>query len=144
MALLGHEGGAEFPYPRDDVFDALLEAIPTVPGMKLVTADKPNGTVSAKSGVSIVSWGESITMSVAEVSSAFTRVDIVSRPKTGLFLGGDFDLGKNRRNVERVLGAVSLVLDRDPGVRQVSLWAETSTAAERIEKLKELGDRRPI
>jgi len=141
MALLGHEGGVEFPYPRDDVFDALLEAIPTVSGMKVRTADKLSGTVSARARVSLASWGENITMSVVAISSMLTRIDIVSRPKTGLFLGGAFDLGKNVRNVDRVLEAVALVLDRDAGARHVSLWAEDSTAAERIEKLKELGDK---
>ena len=141
MAFLGHEGGAEFPYPRDDVFDALLEAIPTVSGMKVQTADKLSGTVSAKARLSLASWGENVTMSVVAVSSILTRVDVVSRPKTGLFLGGAFDLGKNVRNVERVLEEVALVLCRDAGSRQVSLWAEHSTAAERIEKLKELGDK---
>jgi hypothetical protein len=144
MALLGHEGGAEFPHPHDDVFDALLEAIPTIPGMKVQTADKHGGTISVKAGMSIVSWGESITIAVAEVSSAVTRVDVVSRPKTGLFLGGAFDLGKNTRNVERILEAVSQVLARDPGFRQASLWAETSTAAERIQALKDLGDKGPV
>lgn len=144
MAFLGYESGADVPYPEDDVFDALLEAILTISGMKVQTVDKSGGTVSVRAGVSIASWGENITISVAAISSAVTRVDVVSRPKTGMFLGGAFDLGKNRKNVERVLEAVSLVLDRDPGVRPVSLWAEASTAAERIEKLKELGDKRPI
>jgi hypothetical protein len=141
MALTGHEDGAEFPYPRDAVFDALLEAIPTVSGMKVRTADRLSGAISAKARVSLASWGENVTMSVVAISPILTRVDVASRPKTGLFLGGAFDLGKNVRNVGRVLEAVALVLDRDAGIRQVSLWADGSTAAERIEKLKELGDK---
>lgn len=143
MALLGYESGADVPYPRGDVLDALLEAIPTISGMKVLAVDTSGGTVSAGAGVSIASWGENITISVLAVSSTVTHIHVVSRPKTGMFLGGAFDLGKNRKNVERVLEAVSVVLDRDPGVRQVSLWAESSTAAERIQKLKDLGEKGP-
>lgn len=136
--------GAEFPYPRDDVFDALLEVVSTLSGMKLQTADKLSGMIAASARVSVASWGENLTMSVVERSPVLTRVDVASRPKTGMFLGGAFDLGKNRRNVERVLEAVSLVLGRDSGVAPVALWEGTSTAAERIEKLKDLGNKGPI
>ena len=144
MALLGHVGGAELPYPRDNVFDALLVAVSTLSGIKLQTADKLSGTVVAVARVSVASWGENLTMSVVELSPLLTRVDVASRPKTGMFLGGAFDLGKNRRNVERVLEAVSLVLAKDLGVERVALWEGTATAAERIEKLKDLGNKGPI
>jgi hypothetical protein len=102
MALLDHQGGADFPYARDDVFDALLHVIPVL-GMKVDKHDRAAGIISAKAGVSLRSWGENIPISVTEGSPGFTRVSVTSTPKTGLLAGGAFDLGKNRSNIERIL-----------------------------------------
>jgi hypothetical protein len=141
MAFLDHEGGAEFPYTRDDVFDALLEAIPTISGLKVHTADKLGGRVVAKAGVSLMSWGENIPISVSEISSGRTRVSITSTPKTGVLFGGALDLGKNRKNIERILEVVSQVLGQKPRVQPASPLAGTPAPAERIEKLKDLRDK---
>jgi hypothetical protein len=102
MALLDHQGGTDFPYSRDDVFDGLLKVIPVL-GMKVAKQDRSAGIISAKAGVSLRSWGENIPISVIEGSPGFTRVSIMSTPKTGLLAGGAFDLGKNRSNIERIL-----------------------------------------
>jgi Uncharacterised protein family UPF0547 len=118
VAFLDHEGGAEFPYKRDQVFDALLQAIPTVSGMKVDKHDRSSGIIAAKAGVSLMSWGERIPISVAETAPGRTRVSITSTPKTGVLMGGAFDLGKNRRNIEKVLFATAGVLGRLPKASQ--------------------------
>jgi hypothetical protein len=139
MALLDHQGGADFPYARDDVFDALLKAIPFA-GLKVDKHDRAAGFISAKAGVSLRSWGENIPITLTEASPGFTRVAITSTPKTGLLGGGAFDLGKNRSNIEKILLRTSETLqqpakpisaDRDMG--------ETDPAA-RIAKLQALLD----
>jgi hypothetical protein len=112
MALLDHQGGADFPYPRDQVFDALVKAIPTVKGMKVDKHDRMAGFISAKAGVSLMSWGENVPISLTETSPGQTRVSITSTPKTGLLGGGAFDLGKNRRNIEKILLSVSELLQK--------------------------------
>jgi hypothetical protein len=104
MAFLDHEGGAEFPYTREDVLEALIKAIPTVSGLTVHSADKLSGRVLVKAGVSLMFWGENIPISVVEMSTGRTRVSITSTPKTGVLFGGAFDLGKNRKNIEQVFG----------------------------------------
>ena len=66
---------------------------------------------------------------------------MTSTPKTGILFGGAFDLGKNRRNIERVLGAVSAILSRKPPTAQSSPGADAGSPAERLAKLGDLLDK---
>jgi hypothetical protein len=139
MALLVHQGGADFPYPRDDVFDALLHVIPVV-GMKVDKHDRAAGIISAKAGVSLRSWGENIPISVTEGSAGFTRVSITSTPKTGLLAGGAFDLGKNRANIEKILHLTSVRLQAKatPLASEPKSKEPTSDPAARLGQLQSL------
>ena len=116
MGFLDHDGGAEFPYHKDDVFQALLKAIPTISGMRIDKSDNLSGHILAKAGVSLMSWGENIPISVIETAPGRSRVSVTSTPKTGLLFGGAFDLGKNRRNIENILEATSRILGRQTPV----------------------------
>jgi hypothetical protein len=145
MALVDHEGGAEFPYYQDDVFEALVKAIPTVSGMRLQSSDKISGRVVAKAGMSLASWGENIEIGVSEISPGRTRVSIISAPKTGLALGGAFDFGKNRKNIERILDAVSAILSQKtpippPPPPPPPNTAVVNSPAERLTTLQKLLD----
>jgi hypothetical protein len=137
MALLDHDGGIEFPYHKDDVFDALLRAIPTIKGMQVDKADKLAGHIFAKAGMSLWSWGENIPISVIEVSHGRTRVSITSTPKTGVMFGGAFDMGKNRKNIELIMAETSSILRSKLPV-QASTKHETESVEERILKLNHL------
>lgn len=110
MALLDHNGESEFPISKDKVFDAMCRAIPTIMGMKIDNADKLQGRIVVKAGVSLWSWGENIPIQLIELSENKTRVQITSSPKTGILLGGAFDLGKNRKNIENILSTTSRIL----------------------------------
>src|SRR6266508_1502270 len=134
MALLDHQGGAEFPYARDDVFDALLKVIPTVKGMKVDKHDR-------KAGVSLRSWGENVPISVMEASPGYTRVSVTSTPKTGLLGGGAFDLGKNRSNIEKILlGASALLQQSTPATSQpIESGADPAARIAKLQSLLEAG-----
>jgi len=110
MALLDHQGESEFPFNKEGVFTAMVKAIPTIKGMKINSADKLQGRIVVKAGVSLMSWGENIPIQLSEISKNKTRVKIISSPKTGLLFGGAFDLGKNMRNIEKILSATSDIL----------------------------------
>jgi len=140
MALLDHQGGADFPYARDDVFDALVKAIPTVKGMKVDKHDKSAGFISAKAGVSLRSWGENVPISVMEGSPGYTRVSITSTPKTGLLGGGAFDLGKNRSNIEKILLRTSELLQNSAAAPLSPDTKGHTDPASRIAKLQSLLD----
>jgi len=134
MAFLDHEGAAEFSYARDDVFDAIVEAIPTIRGIRVESTDRLAGRIVAKAGVSLFSWGETIPISVVALPAGGTRVTVVSTPKTGVLFGGAFDMGKNRQNVEGILSAASEMLaSRAPATSRPPKGIE-----ERLAKLKEL------
>ena len=110
MGFLDSKGGAEFPYHKDDVFDAIVRSISTINGLKIDKADKSSGHIFVKAGVSLMSWRENIPMSLAEESFGHTRVSITSTPKTGVIFGGALDFGKKRRNIEHILEATSKIL----------------------------------
>lgn len=110
MAFLDHNGESEFPFSKDQVFEALCMAIPTISGMKIESADKLMGRVMVKSSVSLASWGENIPIQLSSISETLTKIKITSSPKTGIMFGGAFDLGKNRKNIENILLATSRIL----------------------------------
>jgi hypothetical protein len=110
MALLDHNGESEFPISKDKVFDAMCRTIPTIKGMKIDNADKLQGRIMVKAGVTLWSWGENIPIQLLELSENKTRVQITSSPKTGILLGGAFDMGKNRKNIENILSTTSRIL----------------------------------
>ena len=110
MAFLDHNGESEFPFNKDSVFTAMCEAIPHIDGMKIDNADKLSGRILVKAGVSLYSWGENIPIQLTTISENLTKVSITSSPKTGIMFGGAFDMGKNRKNIERILQMTSNVL----------------------------------
>ena len=110
MAFLDHNGESEFPFSKDKVFDAMCLAIPTIKGMKIENADKLQRRILVKAGVSLWSWGENIPIQLSELSDSKTKVQITSSPKTGILLGGAFDMGKNRKKIEQILSSTSRIL----------------------------------
>lgn len=107
MAFLDCNGESEFPISKDKVFDAMCRAIPTIKGMKIDNADKLQGRIVVKAGVSVWSWGENISVQLIELSENKTKVQITSSPKTGILFGGAMDMGKNRKNIENILATTS-------------------------------------
>ena len=114
MAFLDHEGGTEYPYPKEDVFKAILQAIPKISGMKIDNSDLISGRIMVKSGVSLTSWGENVPITLIETSPGKTRVNVISTPKTGIMFGGALDFGKNRKNIERIFEETSKILSKNP------------------------------
>ncbi|MCD8073237.1 MAG: hypothetical protein LUE10_08790 [Alistipes sp.] len=110
MALLDHNGECIIPLPKEIVFDAILKAIPTIKGMKVDSADKLLYRIMVKAGISLFSWGENIPIQLSDSGEGQTKLQITSSPKTGLMGGGAFDMGKNRKNIEKIISATSQIL----------------------------------
>ncbi len=87
-----------------------------------------------------MSWGEAIPISVAELGPGRTRVSVTSAPKTGALFGGAFDGGKNRRNIEAILSALSKELGKKAPAEMQSSHAGEGELAPRLTKLKMLLD----
>ena|SRR5579872_3127330 len=138
MAFLDHEGKAEFPYLRDDVMEAMLRAVPRLSGMQIESIDRLGGRVLVKAGMSLMSWGETISIDFSESGHGRTRASITSTPKTGALFGGAADGGKNRRNVENILSALSEELSSMSPVEVRAAPVAGSDIESRLAKLKKL------
>lgn len=110
MAFLDHNGESEFPLSKGIVFEAMCKAIPNIKGLKIEYADKLQGRIMVKAGVSMFSWGENIPIQLIYINENLTKVQITSSPKTGIMFGGAFDMGKNRKNIEAILSETSKIL----------------------------------
>ena len=123
MSSANNSGVAEFPFDKRTVFAALLRAVLKVEGMSIHSSDQLSGRVVVKAGMSLLSWGENIPITLTEPSPNKTLVQIASTPKTGvsqggflsgggLFVSGDVTFGKNQRNVDRIFSALSVELSK--------------------------------
>jgi len=123
MSSATNSGEAEFQFDKQTVFGALLRAIPRVDGMSVHSSDQMSGRILAKAGMSLLSWGENMPITVSEPSPNRTVVRISSSAKTGIssagfmdddgfFATGDFTFGKHRKNVERIFSELSAELSR--------------------------------
>lgn len=140
MSLVDHSGSVEYPYSKKTVFDAIMKASKNIDGFELDSADEMSGHVTLKAGVSWSSWGENIPIQLISVNPVRTKVEIISTPKTGILFGGANDFGKNRRNIEKIISAISAQLQGKPAeVEQTNAVSNTSTADELL-KLKHLKD----
>ncbi len=141
MAFLDHNGESEFPFKRDTVFDAVCKAIPQVSGMKIDNSDKLSGRIMVKAGVTLWSWGENIPIQLTSLSETKTKLQITSSPKTGVLFGGAMDMGKNRKNIEKIISKTSKILSTlPPEVQTTEETNTTSSIADEIQKLKSLLD----
>jgi len=99
----------EFPFPKAAVYQALVETLPTV-GFKIKAQDSVLARVAASDGVSWTSLGENLSMSVvsAPEGSAIEFASAV-KGKEGVFFRG-----KNQKNFDKVMFAVSKRLQSAP------------------------------
>jgi len=117
-----------------------MEAAPKINGLSLDSADEVSGRIIFKTGVTLASWGENIPVQLIEVAPTRTQIKIVSSPKTGIMFGGAMDLGKNRRNIEKIIGAVSDVLATKPAEIEKTKTANSVSVTDELIKLKSLLD----
>lgn len=141
MSFVDHEGSVEYPFSLKTVFNAVIEAAPKIEGLELDSADELSGHITFKAGVSLASWGENIPIQLVKISSARTQMRVISTPKTGAMFGGAMDLGKNRRNIERIIKAVSDVLATKPAeYDSPAPTLQNISVADELLKLKQLLD----
>jgi hypothetical protein len=107
MGSFESSGGQRFPYTYDQVFAGLLKVLPQN-GFKVKSQDKDIGRIECSAGASLFSWGENISISVEDLDSYSTRLDIhsglkVQGTRQALFTGE----GRNTRNVTVIISALS-------------------------------------
>jgi hypothetical protein len=107
-------GGQRFRYTYEQVFAGLLKILPQN-GFTVKSQDKNIGRIECSSGMSLLSWGENISISIEEIDAYSARVEIHSGLKLqgtrqAIFTGE----GRNARNVSVIVSALSNYLKTQP------------------------------
>ena len=85
------------PHSKDQTFNAVLQALPTVKGMKVKSSEPATGHIEASTGMSLRSWGEKVRIDVVEEGDG-SVVQLSSGNKAQLTSWGKND--ENLRNIE--------------------------------------------
>ncbi|MBF7811571.1 SHOCT domain-containing protein [Clostridium beijerinckii] len=115
---------------------ALRQACQNLDGFNINDFDETLKILYLKAGVSLFSWGENITVTVASCDNGNSEISILSTPKTGVMFGGTVDMGKNRKNINTIMSALSEELKNYVQVTKKS--TSTESVADEIRKLAEL------
>jgi hypothetical protein len=110
---LSAEGEQVFAVPWDRAWETTLQAIVSVPKMKVDQAEPSTGRILVKKGFSFKSWGEDITVDVIQPAPGQSTVRVHSQVKAQAA-----DWGVNKGNVAAILGAVSQALGVQPQAGQ--------------------------
>ncbi len=104
-----YEGSQSFPANGAAVFQAAMQAVPQS-GFKLKGSDPEAGQIKASKGLSLMSWGETITITVG----ADGRVTIKSASLAFQLVA----YGKNQANVNKLFAAIGALLQAEPSAPQ--------------------------
>jgi len=140
-------GAVEFPFARDVVLVAAEEALRNTSGMKVTEVNKVAGHIAVSTGVSAMSWGEKVTVSILAATDRSCRMQIASGGKT--IMGSATTHSKNKKNIQLIISETSKILERkgsaiasqlglDGPIETLS--SQASSPADEIKKLAELRD----
>jgi hypothetical protein len=93
---ISYRESKNYSVPRNLAFKEALDALNTL-GFKIKNSDEFNGTIEARKGASIRSWGEGIKISITP-SNGGSQVYVESDVRYQVV-----DYGKNKDNVDKIL-----------------------------------------
>lgn len=102
-----------YPFSSDDAYNAAYTTLMSL-GMRVVSGDRSRGTWRAASSMDMMSWGEDIDVSVIPAGPDASRVNVKSELKFGLV-----SWGKNKKNINRIHGALNAYLTSLPAGTQI-------------------------
>lgn len=144
MGITEHKQSITLEYSLKDCLDAMkiaLESNLVNNGFKLERYDENLNTFFLKAGVSAFSWGEKMTVSMKSNADGTTEIEVMSTPKTGVMFGGMLDMGKNRKNINKIFEQISKALEqKNKTIPNTNSKIDNSSPLEEIKKLKELLD----
>ena len=95
----GADGKRTYSYPADTVYTAALSALQNEKGFSVKRYDETAKTIEAKTGASMRTFGEAITIKICGTSAESCDVSVSSE----LLVPALTDGGKNKANVNRIL-----------------------------------------
>lgn len=135
MGLVDYSESFTVPYSPEDAYRALVIGSTGLneDEFMLDKIDDNIRTVYLKGKLSLFSWGEIITVSISKAHTGEAEVKISSVPKTGAAFGGIMDMGKNRKNIEKIMTMLSEELASYPKYTP----QEESSTSSAIDEIKE-------
>lgn len=110
----------EFSVPKKELFNGVLDALSRIKELKIEGADESSGNIIVKTGMSLRSWGECITVLVTDASSGNSRVSITSEAKHGT------DMGRGQKNIREIIDGTSKILGQPLQVQEPHIVGDTS------------------
>lgn len=95
----------DFPFRYDDVFSAIVSAVPALAEFRLDSQDRVTGRITVKGGVTLLPRKESLTLLVERIDDDNTLVAIESAKKPGSYHG---EAHHQAINFDRVMEAVRM------------------------------------
>lgn len=141
MSIVDHETSIEVPYKTVDVYNAIKEVAiyNHYHDFEFDYEDETLKIIYLKTRISMFSWGENIQISVEQGTNNNTKIKIISTPKTGAMLGGLFDMGKNKKNIQALLSEISIELQKYPKTECNVNKEDNFEQLEKLFNLKEKG-----
>jgi|GEM_PF-934583 len=142
MSITDHEGKFQVEYSQENAFCACKEASELLNGISIQKMDELTHTIYLKAGMTLFSFGEIINVNVSKINDSLSEIFISSAPKIGMGANAPGlmgDMGKNRKNINKIQQAISEQLSKYPKAEQINQTNQISIADE-IKKLAELKD----
>jgi len=117
MGLGNQSTEQRFPFSADVVFEHLLMVLPAQ-NFTMKESDRLIRRITAAASLSLFSWGENISVSVAEDGPAACRVTIDSGLKLGTSWTGTH---RNQKNIDTIIMALSKSLQAS-GRESIPEW----------------------
>jgi len=94
-------------YPRlyDEIFEASLSTVKKL-GWKVTSQNREKGEIKAKTGTTLRSWGENVTIDVTQETTGST-ISVMSNAHSQLF-----DWGKDEKNEECFYKELQKIIER--------------------------------
>ena len=94
----------------EHAFDAIINAIKNMKKTKIKSANKVLGRIVIKTGMSLFSWGELLTVTLEAIDGK-TKIEVISENKTFIGtqgIGSQVTIGrKNKKNIDKLFNAIS-------------------------------------
>ena len=103
---MGFEIRTQVNFSRDVCLQAACAAVQNLDGVTIDRIDRVTYTIYLQGNISLFSWGEYVEIQMTSTYNGLTEIVVESTPKIGMW-GVLSDMGKNKRNLNAILRAIS-------------------------------------
>lgn len=138
MSFLSSNTTVEVPYTPSDCFQAIKDAIKTLPKFKLKSETPSAGMLqySVGMGMTSLTWGDIVTIVITALENGSTKIDITSTAKAPSLLASVTE----NKNIQTITNAFMGEIKNYQKIEVSSSASNGLSAADEIKKYKELLD----